>query len=93
MSKFQPGQSGNPAGRPPKAVEDARQSVLLRLFNEQAETATVKAMIREAKRGNVAAFKELMDRKYGKVKDQVELSGPGGGPIVVREVIVEVPSE
>ena len=69
----------------------AKQSVLLRLFDEKAEEAAVRAMIREAKRGNVPAFKELMDRKYGKVKDQIEMSGANGGPLLVREVVIEVP--
>lgn len=82
MGKFQPGQSGNPAGRPPKIVEDAKQSVLLELFNEVEERAIVKNMIANAKRRGVLAAPSattaatwLWDRKYGKVKQHVELSG------------------
>lgn len=75
MSKFQPGQSGNPSGRPPKAVEDAKQSVLLRLFDEKAETAIVKAQIAKASDGDTPAATWLWDRKYGKVKEQVEQTG------------------
>lgn len=75
MGRFQPGQSGNPSGRPPKPVEEARQSVLLRLFDEQAEIAVVKAQITKAKRGDTVAATWLWDRKYGKVKEQVENSG------------------
>lgn len=69
---FKKGQSGNPAGRPPKAVEDAKQSVLLRLFNEQAEIDVVQAQINVAKSGDTGAATWLWDRKYGKVKDVVE---------------------
>lgn len=72
---FQKGQSGNPAGRPPKPVEDAKQSVLLRLFDEAAEEGVVKAQIRRAKGGDTTAATWLWDRKYGKVKEQVEQSG------------------
>lgn len=71
---FQKGQPGGP-GRPPKPVEDATKSVLLRLFNEEAETAVVKAQIRRAKGGDTTAATWLWDRKYGKVKEQVEQSG------------------
>ena len=67
MAKFQKGQSGNPHGRPPKAVEDAKKSVLDRLFDEDAETAVIRAMIRAASDGDVQAFKALYERKYGKV--------------------------
>jgi CxxC motif-containing protein (DUF1111 family) len=72
---FQKGQSGNPAGRPPKVVEDAKQSVLLTLFDEKAEAAVIKAQIAKAKEGDTPAATWLWDRKYGKVKEQVEHSG------------------
>jgi hypothetical protein len=78
---FQPGNPGGP-GRPPKVVEDAAQSVLLELFNEKEERLIVLNMIANAKRKGVAAAPSattaatwLWDRKYGKVKDQVEHSG------------------
>lgn len=79
---FQPGQSGNPTGRPPKVVEDAQRSVLLELFDEKAEREIVATMISNAKRKGVVAANSaisaatwLWDRKYGKVKDHVEQSG------------------
>ena len=81
---FEKGNPGGP-GRPPKPVEDAKHSVLLDLFNEQEERAVVKAQIREAKKGNTTAATWLWDRKYGKVKEQVEQSGG----LTIRVVYVD----
>jgi hypothetical protein len=67
---FEKGQSGNPSGRKPRAVEDAKASVLARLFDERAETRVIRAMITTAAKGDVSAAKLLLDRKYGKVADQ-----------------------
>jgi hypothetical protein len=84
MGKFQPGNPGGP-GRPPKIVEEAKQSVLLRLFDEAAEIMVVKGQIKEAKKGNSVAATWLWDRKYGKVKDVQEHSGG----LTVRVVYVD----
>lgn len=78
MARFQKGQSGNPKGRPPKVVEDATQSILLTVFDAEAERAVIEAQIDIAKTrgmGSTAAATWLWDRKYGKVKEQVEQSG------------------
>lgn len=81
MGRFQPGNPGGP-GRPKKIVEDAQHSILLELFDADAERAIVANMITNAKRkGSLAAPSAisaatwLWDRKYGKVKEQLELSG------------------
>jgi hypothetical protein len=78
---FEKGNPGGP-GRPPKAVEDAKQSVLFELFDEKAERAIVLNMVKLAKRSGamqataaISAATWLWDRKYGKVKEQMELSG------------------
>src|ERR1044072_6814140 len=75
---FEKGQSGNPAGRPPKVVEDAQRSVLLELCNEAEERAIVRNMIANAKRKGVLAAPSatsaatwLWDRKDGKVKHEI----------------------
>lgn len=81
---FKQGQPGGP-GRPPKIVEDAKQSVLLKLFDEKAEIAVVKAQITQAKKGDTPAATWLWDRKYGKVKDVQEHSGG----LTVRVVYVD----
>jgi hypothetical protein len=64
------------AGRKPKVVEDRTQSILAEIFNEDAERKVVRAMITAATRDrSVAAATWLYDRKFGKVKEQVEQSG------------------
>ena len=85
MTQFQPGQSGNPAGRKPRVVEDAEQSLLSRLFDAEAEQRVIRAMIEAAVAGDVAAFKALYERKYGKVKDIVEEKSE----VVVRVVYAD----
>lgn len=72
MAKFQPGTSGNPAGRKPRVVEDAERSLVGRVFDDAAEMRAIAAMAALACEGDVAAFKALMERKHGKVKDVVE---------------------
>lgn len=79
-------------GRPPKAVEDASRSVLLELFNEKEERAIVANMIANAKRKGITAAPSattaatwLWDRKYGKVKERTEISGPDNGPIELAD--------
>lgn len=76
---FQPGQSGNPSGRPPRIVEQAQRDLLLKLYDEKAETAVIRNMIAKAKSRNdsqaVAAATWLDERKYGKLKERLEHSG------------------
>lgn len=77
---FQKGNKLGAKGRPTARHEERHQMVLLAVFDEQAERAATLAMVRQAKKGNVAAFKELMDRKYGKVSENVD----HGGTVVIQ---------
>src|SRR5262249_23789414 len=58
--KFQPGQSGNPAGRPPGSRNQKTLEVEA-LLAERAE-ATAKSILERAERGDPAAMRLCMER-------------------------------
>lgn len=85
MPQFQAGQSGNPGGRP-KADQKLRDLCQARgeeLFNllwgianddtyEQTEAGPVPAV---APKDRIAAIKILLDRGYGRPRQEVEITG------------------
>ena len=73
---FQKGQSGNPAGRP-LGSRNKRTILLEKLFDEEAEELTMKA-IRMAKSGNLTALRLCMERI--------------SAPMKARRVAVDLPS-
>lgn len=64
------------AGRPAKIVESAQTSILLELFDSEAERAVVENMIAIASsrldRQAVTAATWLWDRRYGRVTEKTE---------------------
>lgn len=76
--KFQPGQSGNPKGRPKKipALDKLLSEVLGSADDEDSEMkAVIEALIKRAKKGDVRAAEVLLDRSYGKPKQEIALDG------------------
>lgn len=65
---FQPGQSGNPAGRPKGCRNKATQAVLALM--EGAGKEIVQAVIRAAQEGNLAAAKMVLDRLAPPVRER-----------------------
>jgi len=78
---FQPGQSGNPNGRPKsKPFKDALQRALKAAGDDKdALEMVATALVSKACMGDVPAIKELADRMDGKVTQPIggdEESGP-----------------
>ena len=101
-TRFQKGQSGNPAGRPKGSL--TRKSVI-RKWLEAEENVTnpitgvkeqlnqidliVLAAIKEARKGNVQAFKELLDSGFGKVEDKVDATHTINDSNAIRDAFLE----
>lgn len=59
MAKFQPGQSGNPAGKPPGTLSESGH---LRAAIREHIPAIITAMVKRAKKGDATAAKVLLER-------------------------------
>lgn len=78
LKHFQPGQSGNPAGRPKKLPE--LDKLILQVLggdnDESGAQAILEALKKKALKGDVRAAEILLDRTYGKTKERIEHSLP-----------------
>jgi hypothetical protein len=83
---FQPGQSGNPGGRP-KDVGHVRD--LARQHTEAAVLALVEALSAKSERTRVAAAEALLDRGWGKAVQQLEHTGAEGAPLSLTVTFVK----
>lgn len=87
--KFKKGQSGNPNGRPRKLP--ALDKLLANVLGAEKDGITeaeriLMALQKEANKGNVRAAEVLLERAYGKSKQQHELTGIDGGPIAITTI-------
>lgn len=86
--KFAKGNPGGP-GNPHAARVAKLRAALLDAITPEAITAVVKALVSEAKAGNVAAAKELLDRAVGKVADPAP--APAGDDDAPTGVVIRFP--
>jgi hypothetical protein len=68
---------GNPINA---KVQKLRQALIESVGTEDMQEI-IKALITNAKAGDVQATKELFDRVLGKPMQAIEMSGPEGGPV------------
>ena len=71
--KYKKGQSGNPNGRP--KLPDLKS--LIEDMGEDNIKAVVEALYKQAKKGNVKAIQEVLDRYYGKSQQSIDISTKG----------------
>ena len=78
-SKFKPGQSGNPKGRPklPKLKEAIAAILADEKDGKTALDAVLMALRAKAIKGDVRAAQELLDRAYGKAQQKVDHTTKG----------------
>lgn len=84
LKPFPKGQSGNPKGRPKKLPElDVLLADVIGGENEDEAKAIIQSLLKQAKKGNVRAAEVLLDRAYGKVKQDIKVDGPVAKQIMI----------
>ena len=79
-TRFKPGQSGNPGGRPRNLVTNQ----LRELLTEDKAQDILEKLIQMAQAGNLQAAQYIIDRLDGKPIQALEHSGPEGKPMLIQ---------
>lgn len=77
-SRFKPGTSGNPNGRPKKIpiIDDLLADILCEEKNGiTTAKAILSALCAKAAKGDVRAAEVILERAYGKIKQPIENTG------------------
>ena len=75
------GKTGRKKGAKALIFERTREYIAQEIEKELAPM--VKALIADARNGDVSSFRELFDRAFGKAPQRQEHTGEEGGPIVI----------
>jgi hypothetical protein len=89
-TRWKPGQSGNPSGRPKKLhITDAIRAELEREGPDGIpnDEAIARVLVELARTGNMEAIREIADRTEGKARQRIESGSEGGAGIPVSLVI------
>lgn len=76
LKPFQKGKSGNPNGRPKKLPEldELLKDILLDETNGKTQIELiVRTLVKQSLKGDIRASEILLNRSYGKVKEQIEM--------------------
>ena len=88
-TRFKKGQSGNPKGRPPKLpkLDELLATVMTEERNGlSAAEAVLRSLLAKATKGDVRAAELLLDRTFGKLRTDVDVTS-GGDKIVTPPIV------
>ena len=87
-TKWKPGQSGNPNGRPKKLPDLDKLMAEILGPNKEGKDGMeliIEAMLKKAAKGDVKAAELLLNRGYGKAKQFISMNHEGGVNIVFEQ--------
>lgn len=88
VNGFKPGQSGNPGGRPKKTEEQVKLEEMCRERTPEALQTILEIMGEgENERNRLAAAQYVLDRGWGKPKQDMEVTGKDGAPLLEGVVV------
>jgi hypothetical protein len=78
---WQPGQSGNPSGRP---KSNPYAELMLEEYAKEAVAVLVAGIRSEDEKTRILAAKDILDRRHGKAAQGITLSGDETAPLITR---------
>jgi hypothetical protein len=86
LRPWQPGQSGNPGGRPKKRVLDEVLIELLEKDGGKEASEIALTVLRKAKDGDLRACQFIAERTQGRPPQALQISGEDGGVLEIRNM-------
>lgn len=83
-TRFQPGQTGNPNGRPKRPIEERYLKKLSTSVKLSDWEDIIKRAVYDARKGDARARQWLSDYLLGKPTQRQEISGPNGANLVIN---------